>query len=190
MIQKKVEVPYLSHEPGWFGLADIEDRIWFCEHFYSCREEFHDDNKTKRRWIFTHYPKRSLDVIVFMERVESKLKVYPRSKFGTTQRNNIIWMVVSPWWFTSQLKRSLFTALLRASQKYRIKKDNFEAALFSVSYLKDTKYAVNRFFKGYTRYLGRNRDYFHWWDVFHVGNYNKSDPLTESEIKKLLVKPI
>ena len=94
----------------------------------------------------------------------------------------------------SSLKRFLFTALLRAGEKYNKKRGNFKDAIWSNEYLEDTKYAVNRFLDGYTRFRGRGpATYEGWWNTFYIGNaedkWDAPEPLTESQINRLLVKP-
>jgi len=149
-----------------------------------CREYFQDESRGIRRFLFCHRPKRCRNIAVFMDRVESALGVPERSVFGPTQRHNISWARVSPWWMESSMRRSLMTILMRCAQNYSVRRDNFEEALFSVQYARETEYAVRRFFDGNTRYSGRCK-----------GWYNQFRPVDgvavpKEKVDRLLVRPI
>jgi hypothetical protein len=98
--------------------------------------------------------------------------------FAPTNRNSVTWLKVSPWWSEQAMRRSLLTALLRASQIYIPAHDNFEESLWSCRYLKHTQAAVKRFLSGYTWYTGRVCG----WD-------RQFRYVTSEQLKKLLVKP-
>ena len=68
--------------------------------------------------------------------------------------------------------------MLRCGQNYNWEENNFEEALFSIRYTRETPYAVKRFLSGYTKYRGRTTG---WYDEF------KFRP--EGQIDRLLVKP-
>lgn len=144
-----------------------------------CREVITSKLKGARRLLFRHRKRHGKNVAMFIAKVEEKLNINPRTKFGPTQRNNIMWLRVSPWWTSSSMKISLFTALLRAGQNYSLATDNFEKALYSIVYTRKTKAAIERFFNGYTRYTGNIRG---WHTQF-------TKVLTEEHLCRLLVAP-
>ena len=151
-----------------------------------CREIFHRDSYKVKQFLFQHRTRAKQDCIAaFIERIEEDLNVRPKSKFYSTFVPNVMLVIPSPWWANFSMKRSLFTILLRAGQKYDCKKDNFEEALYSDRYSKKTKDAVSRFMEGHTRYRGR---IIGWYNQFFHGGWDYRRPDAD-KIKKLLVKP-
>lgn len=175
------------YPPG--GFAKVRGKNTACE-FYSCREDFNKVSCRIRRMLYcVHVPPRrdfpvptAKSIAAFMSRVERKIDVNPRSRFGSTQRNNIIWIEPSPWWMRISMRRSLFTALLRSSEAYNTSKRNFEEALFYCYYLNDTKRAVRRFLAGHTHYTGRVCGWYS--QFYYYMRYGNAVP-----IDQLLVKP-
>jgi hypothetical protein len=154
--------------------------------FVYCRENFQTQSRGIRRILFgVPKGKRAYAVAAFMHKIETKLKLKERSCFGPTQRLGIMWIVASPWWTQSGMKRSLFTILLRCGVNYKPLKDNFEQALFSTEYTKKTEYAVRRFLRGHTRYTGRLTG---WYKQFRWGGGSYYSPrhLIPKEVRKLL----
>lgn len=190
---KKVEMPIRSRHNkvrrGSFSkiLFIKDDGTLIAKEWLYCREYFQDEFKGLKQFLFCHTKNKSKNVLFFINLIEKKLFLKKMSIVGTTQRNNISWVKPSSWWTKTSMKRSLFTALLRCGQKYNLEKDNFEEALFSCFYTKDTEYAVRRFLKGYTKYTGKKKG---WYNQFRWGG-NDIKPYKPSfeEINKLLIKP-
>lgn len=153
-----------------------------------CREYFQDESAGIRRFLFCHKPNRCKNIAFFIHKIEEKLNLTERSVIGPSQRNNISWIKVSPWWTCTSMKRSLFTALIRCGQNYSFKLDNFDDALLSVLYTKHTEYAVRRFLDGNTRYTGKKKG---WYNQFRWGGGSQEEPRmpSQSQVDKLLVKP-
>ena len=63
------------------------------------------------------------------------------------------------------------------------KKDNFNEALLSISYLKQTEYAVKRFMLGHTKYTGHMCG---WHNQFRYGFKGQQPP--NYIVDKLLIK--
>ena len=84
------------------------------------------------------------------------------------------------------MKRSLLTILLRCGVKYNRKQDNFEDAVFSCAYTQNTRYAVQRFLDGFTKYTGKSNG---WYNQFYWGGGNKANHkiLNNDDIDKLLI---
>jgi len=169
---------------------------WRVDEWLSCREKFHDASHGIRRMIFRHRRNTGTlnigyNIACFIGKVEDRLQIEPRSRFGPTQRNTIVWIEASPWWTTSSLKRSLFTILIRAGQNYNPFSDNFEKALFGNEfhkdneYASDTRYAVERFLKGNTHYTGTTRG---WYTAFRYRSLDDERRPTKERIRELLVK--
>lgn len=168
------------------------------KHWLYCREAFQSYFE-KRKMLFACGRDNGANVAAFIQRIEKKLKLAPeyRSRFGPTNRTSIMWIRVSPFWSTGMIKKSLFTALLRAGINYDPRRKNFEEAMYICPYTRRTKYAVNRFLRGYTKYSGRTNwesraiPQLGWYNVFYIGQGSHITPIppTQAEIRKLLVKP-
>jgi hypothetical protein len=119
----------------------------------NCRELFLTAQAGNRVWYFKHNLPvgRGRSIAEFIEKIEKKLgiKSIRRTKIQATSKRKIIKVNCAPFWDQSHVRRSLFTALLRASQSYRMtangRKGNLEQALYSVAYTINTRRAVERF---------------------------------------------
>jgi hypothetical protein len=149
----------------------------------ACREVFggHFTKKTEN-FAFSHKPKCGINIAAFFARFEDQLKLKKnRTLFTLTDKNNIIIVIPSLWWRKYLVRRSLFTILLRAAQAYVIERDNFEDALFSDPYAKETKIALRAFLKGQTFAKKKMLLYSGWKATFA----NKREP----EVLNILQKP-
>lgn len=169
-------------------LYEDENGSWLSGEWFFCREVFQKKSQGVRWFLFSHRSYKGRNVAEFIKRVETKLKLKVRTEFGKTQRCNITWVKASPWWMNYSMRRSLFTALLRAGQNYNIAENNFEQALFSIVYTRHTKEAVIRFLAGNTLYKGRMKG---WYNQFCKGSrywfFDKKPD--KKKIRQLLVKP-
>ena len=191
---KRVEMPDASrHQRIYRGsFSKIEytkfDGTLVAKEWLYCREYFQEESTGIRRMLFCHTAHRCKNIAAFIFQIENKLNIDEKTIIGPTQRYNISWIRLSPWWSSTSMKRSLFTIFLRCGVFYKIKEDNFEDAVFSSIYTKNTKYAVQRFLEGNTRYNGKKSG---WYNQFFWGGGNKAKhkKLTEDEVNKLLVSP-
>lgn len=176
--------------------------------WYHCREFFGKafaDNWRERNGktiLFSNYIKADT-IALFMKRLE--LKVDPKTKIGPTQTGRVVWIEVSPWWLNDAMRRSFFTLALRAAvhTKYTKHNNSLLNILKNTShtdtcqYIKETEYAVKRFLKGYTKYVGGSGG---WYNTFratgryynHLLGYSSNvvfDQKHKARINKLLVKP-
>ena len=174
------------------------DGAWMASGFEYCREYFQDESWGLRRMFFAHKPSKGKHVAAFIGDAEDRLGITDHSFFGPTQRYNIMWMMPSRWWMDAEMKRSLFTCLLRCGYGYNPLRPNFEDALWSQKYMRQTEYAVRRFFNGHTRYMGKSipcyddvADRVGWYDEFHWGRKGLLDgrPRTKKEVNRLLRRP-
>lgn len=118
-------------------------------------------------------------VAKFIEIVENKLKLSQeqRTIFRPTNESCVVQINWGKnFWHCNPLRRSLFTALLRASNTFN--GSNFEEALWSQHYLNTTKKAVEKFLNGYTFYVRRN-DKGGWHATFY-NNINSLNNLKKS----------
>ena len=192
---KRVEMPYATRDQRLYrgSFSKIEytkiDGTLVAKEWLFCREYFQDESKGIRRMLFCHTMHRSKNIAFFINRTEEKLELKEKSVIGPTQRYNISWIRISPWWTQTSMKRSFFTILLRCGVNYKIKQNNFEEALFSSVYTKRTSYAVKRFMEGHTRYTGKKKG---WYNQFYWGGGNKVDLKTpnEQEVDNLLISSL
>lgn len=159
-------------------------------HWSTCREFFHPYTARLPEGIVFVCGERKDNVAAFLNKVEQRLEIPERrqSQFAYTNRNRILWIYPSRWWLQYSIRRSLFTALLRAGVRYHLEKDDFDEALYGSQYLRDTQYAVKRFMGGYTKCTSRITG---WLNTFYWGGpYQRySDPPTKKQIREMLVKP-
>ena len=191
---KFVEMPeaskYQRLNKGSFSKIDYvkQDGTLVAREWLYCREYFQDESQGIRRFLFCHKSNRCKNIAAFIHKVEEKLCLVERSEIGPTQRYNISWINVSPWWTNTSMKRSLFTALLRCGQNYDLNPESFDSALFSVLYTKHTEYAVRRFLDGHTKYTGKKKG---WYNQFRWGGGTRDEAKMPSNelVDSLLVKP-
>lgn len=191
---KFVEMPSYSKYKrlvrGSFSKVDFTkvDGTLVAKEWLTCREYFQDESSGIRRILFVHTAHRTKNISSFINILENLLEIEEKTIVGPTQRYNISWIRASSWWTTTSMKRSLFTILLRCGTNYKIKQNNFEEALFSVVYTKNTRYAVERFIKGHTKYTGKKKG---WYNQFYWGGGGlaRKRKMTDDEIDKLLIYP-
>lgn len=130
-------------------------------HWDHCREQFAAKftDASRPGFFFSHPDSKGVDIANFLTKFEHITFVEPVSSFAHTNRENILWVQVAPFWMPCLIKRSLLTILLRCGINYDSKKDNFDDALFGEykesCYLKETRSAVLRFMFGFTEFSGR-----------------------------------
>jgi hypothetical protein len=123
-----------------------------------CREQFAKIfTENTEGFFFSHPNACGENVAAFLVKTEDVLgashKTLPRSKFSKTNMPYALWVSPSDFWKECPMRRSLLTILLRCGFEYRQDLDNYEEALFSDVYAKETQNAVKRFLFGYTRFI-------------------------------------
>ena len=185
--------PYAQPAAGAYAV-DGEKISWV-----KCREQFAAKFSHSVDGIyFVHKKGKGESVAAFILQAEKVLGIHykERSIFSKTNKDNVIWVSVSCFWKECELRRSLFTILLRAGMDYSIEENNFSKTLFSNLYVKQTEVAIKRFFFGFvnfriqmvtTHYPGSHRvgpSQFvrkGWVNVFKDAGFK--------DIKQILVKP-
>lgn len=119
----------------------------------SCRDGFQivQNSSLITGFCFTHPPTRGYHATCFLAKVEDKLGIQ-HSSYLSTETNYITWVIPSPWWFTSEMRKSFYTLMLRAAYHYDQQRDNFDVAMHQIQYIRETKSAVDKFLAGYTVY--------------------------------------
>jgi hypothetical protein len=106
-------IPKMTILPAPGSFAKVSGPYEGC--WYNCREEFHWVNEKTRRFLYSHRLGTHTRIVDFIEKIEKKLglKAKERTRFRRTQYGRVSLVVMSSWWRFS-IRRSLFTALLRA----------------------------------------------------------------------------
>ncbi len=161
---------YYTPGPGMFGLQTStsikgSDTVFNVGTWHSCRETFHKHNESHTTFYFCHRrpsPSRGRAISVFIDKIEKRLglKKKDRTKMGPTSSRAVCWIEVSKWWRRSNIRRSLFTALLRAANDYSIEEDNFDKCLKEGKYIETTQDALNRFLDGNVYYWGSSKQWY------------------------------
>jgi hypothetical protein len=152
--------------------------------FVYCRDYFHlRDSETPNQLLFLHRNNKTEAIADFIYQIEDVLEVKEKTQFSPTQRSNILWIGVSPWWQTV-MRSSLLTILLRASQNYN-QRSGLEKALFGIDLTRYSEYSVRRFMNGYTTYTG---DLGEWYRQFGTNRVFDCVMPSNETIEQLLVK--
>jgi len=173
---KDFKLPAMNIKVGSFARLSKKSVI---SNWVYCRESFHNDSTSMNQLLFCHSKDKGKNIACFINELEDRLKHKNKTVCGPTKFNKVMWINPSSFWKKQTLRRSLFTALLRAGQKYNPAINNFETALFSHEYIRQTRNAVEWFLKGNTWY-SKNDSNNQWKSTF-VG-------LSTEEVKKLLSK--
>lgn len=118
-----------------------------------------DFTKRTETILFAHKSGHYTRLRNFISIAEELLDV-ATSEVGPTQRKTISYITPSDFWTQCSMRRSLFSILLRAGDKYD---GDFDEALYDNMYVSSTRAAVERFFGGHTHYNGRRTG---WCDQF------------------------
>lgn len=182
-----IRVGHSAYEPGSGNLATLTQTFvdgksrWTVGPFESCREAFHNRFSWNQENILVRNPDKETEGIAnFIWRIESALETVKKTRIGRTNRAGYTWFHVSPFWLRHPMRRSFFTAAIRAGRSYK-QKDNFEEALFSVRYFNATspvRKATKRFLAGFTWYTG---NLIGWLNAFYA--------VTDEQLEKLLIRP-
>ena len=164
--EKKAISCYTNPSPRSFALfstATLPDPTW-----YTCREQFATPfTNDKKEILFCHNANCDKKIVLFIRKVEEILnfslseeneKVEP-IEFCKTTHPHVLYLKISNFWSSCEMRRQLLTILLRCGQNYNSTtgvdyvENNFEQALWSEIYASGTKNAVMRFLFGFTEYI-------------------------------------
>lgn len=159
-----------------------------------CRETFYDKfTPATIGFFFSHPNDTPHSIYEFILKTEETLRFAGVScestKMSLTNRDYAVWVEPSTFWKGCEFKRSLFTILLRCGSNY---KNDYEEALISNSYIKDTYVAVKRFLFGYTEYSNSGSELkssFIRTDNQKKGWVTNFKGLSKDEVKLLLRRP-
>lgn len=158
-----------------------------------CREQFAAKfNELTPGFYFSHPPGKSYDIGEFINKFESIIDLDNFTEFAKTEKESILWVKQSDFWKKCQIKRSLFTILIRCGMNYDSAIDNFDDALFGEYkeniYFKETKSALLRFMFGFTNFTGKINSYASTTVIKH-GWKEEFSKLDNSTIRRRLILP-
>jgi hypothetical protein len=204
--KKDFKQPYGAPPPGQFAL-DVEHPQ--APHWDHCREQFApkwDANVTG--FYFSIQKGQSESVAGFICKAETVLNLenlktsFARSAFSKTDRETVMWIEPSLFWRECEMRRSLFTILIRCGMIYDPDRDDFEQTLFgdptflcstddkphkAQEYARETRLAVQRFFFGFTKFVKQDftsMDY-----AYKTGWHTVFREKELATIRKMLVLP-
>ena len=143
---------------GWFSA--IDPLAW-----EGCRERFSATMKKPgfKSFYIVHDEGASKNVASFIHKTEVLLGLSEMTTFNKTSCSAILRINMSDFW-TTYVKRSLFTILARLGNGYNVEKDNYESLMFAPSKqpahgYNSTVPAVKRFLYGFTTYDAPDPEY-------------------------------
>ena len=169
-------------EMGYFALFKPDPNC--SPSWEKCRETFAGYfDSTVSGFYFSCEENHRENIARFINKFEMVIDIAEKSQFYLTDKPFAIWIEPSAFWRECVIKRSLLTALCRCGTKYNWELDNFDEALWSQTYTKNTECAVKRFLFGFTKLIfshdGANKT--GWQSIFE----NK----TVDQIRKQMVRP-
>lgn len=198
-IRQKVLSVDVSDSSGSFAIYDVKRPEAFLS-WHNCREVFAKAFNNSTDGLFLSVTKYDQNhVINFLNICEDILQIDSPTKVFLTTNESILLFIVSDFWKSCYVKRSLFTLLLRMAFFHDIG-NSWEKTMFSSKKPNDnkkivsnqhdvikTEFAIKRFFLGYTEFIGQIRsqpEYGPW----KYGWVEEFQDRTKSEIKRLLIK--
>lgn len=167
---------------GWFGYKSATSYV----HWEHCRDRVQIIGKSlleENGLYFRHRNKRGNNVIAFLHRIETMLKIKDKSVYARTNiPNTLLWIKLSSFWLHNMVRRSFLTFALRCGSNYKPDDgDNFWECFEKNKYGKTTMPAVRVFLTGHTLFKGTALHMFQGW--FNLFNHKN-----EEQVKILLKK--
>lgn len=135
-----------SSSPHYFALLQ-EDIKW-----EKCRERFALQFTGETNSFLYCHEVNPDNIASFIYKTEEIIGVN-HCTYNKTNSDYIININPTNFWKECYVRRSFFTALVRASEKYN--GNNYEESIFSNDFFRQTKRATMRFLFGFTKYIGR-----------------------------------
>lgn len=180
---------YSNISPGWFVMQSNvfnagSPLVISCRDGFQAQMEAHGNIMDFYFCHGNHYD----NVVNFMQTVEeiAKVKNEDKLKIEPTDREDICYITLSPWW-RYRVRRSLMTAFLRCGLAYKDHSGaGFLKAINSLNYTSATMQAVERFLDGFTACKGTGPGRFSgWYDQFSNKTRKPEDYLVKlKKVKK------
>jgi hypothetical protein len=185
---KQIVYPETNVRSGSFArIVGEENGVFQIDNWIYCRDSFHYHFNNTKQLIFSHPAHAGKRIAAFINEFEKRMKHEKLTICGPTNLSRITWVQPAQFWLNKNIRKSLFTCLLRAGARYNPEENNFDEALNSVNYLSRTKEAVEWFLKGHT--WPKKNTNGGWYDSFyHIKKSSLSKKLTRKPVdnRKLL----
>jgi hypothetical protein len=188
---KEVTVDDYGIREGSFGVRTKEtiyDKPVNVFNWYSCRDGYQSVYKSKitRNGIyFSHTAGDGDKVVLFLMKIEDKLKLQVRSKFRKTNLDYVTWIKISPWWLENKTRRSFLTLMLRMARDFNPTAPKRTETIENVASRSgrgvETLPAIKRFLRGFTICSDES-------PYAAIGWVNTFANIDNKTVKKLLVK--
>jgi hypothetical protein len=151
--------PFENVSPGYGNFAvgyRNENNSW--NGWQTCREVMQLQFKLENPGLWFSYEAKELEgILEFMTWVERTLQIHDRTRFYLTEPVKYYAWVEPAWfWRSSEMRKNLFTMFLRNGRFYGAQTGpkSITQALLAYTYSKGTMLALERFFAGFTKYVG------------------------------------
>lgn len=171
----------------WDGIWTIEQKKNPIKQFkttegHSCRESFAANFGRDNEFLAFKNNNLNIEKLnEFFSRIDSKLQLEKQTILYPTNHANSVLIEVPRFWVQSEMRRSLFTLLVRLGAAYY--RDSLKTAIKDYRLANDTFGAIERFFDGYHNPAG---------DALAmrgaVGWYHTFNRKTKEQLEKLMVK--
>lgn len=191
---KTVTAPTTAYVPGNGQFLYKAPHGWQME---SCRERFHSASfqtpiptKGDIVSLFDEFfmgvpPNGGGCVINFMKIVDAASRSDEPVEVSLTNVPGLIHVKMPPWWANNPIRRNVLTAFLRAGTHYKEETGEcFERSLNAISYLKDTRPAVDLFLSGGSRVKNKKGEGFTGWYNCFRNNENPERILVKIKRKR------
>jgi hypothetical protein len=139
--------------------------------WYGCRESFLRSLPSQlQSFAFSHKSFKNRNIAAFLAEFQDRMKLPKKDrvvlvKCDRVSNRKTSFVYFSDWWKSHMVRRQLLTILLRCGAFYDPKKKNFDEALKSVNYSRNSLEAIQLFIEGYTTLKeGIKMDYYHGWN--------------------------
>lgn len=166
--EKRIPTPRGTIRQGSFALVQSgwEDGNLTLGDWVYCRDSWHSSySGNMQHMAVYHNATQGPNIAAFVRKFEVAMKHTRFTEIGATSLNRVSWVKPADFWLRSNMRKSLFTILLRAGMSYRRSKDNFDAVLKSNAYLRSTGNALKWFMSGHTWFNDRTSS--GWLNHFH-----------------------
>lgn len=182
---------YAPPKIGYFAVDDEHLLSW-----EKCRETFaYKFTEVLHGFYFCHVLNEGYNVASFIAKTEEiigfvdYLYSFAPSKFCKTNQGDVLWVEPSRFWSKYEIRRQLFTILLRAGMNYNPSVNNYEEALWGEdkignSYARETQLAITRFLFGFTCPVDSKNLY-----GYKVGWRETFKDCSEQAVRRMLIRP-
>jgi hypothetical protein len=143
---------------GWFCNYRERNGRLIAGYWEGCKETFQSNHPFTKNILFCCTEPQMKKVVRVVSKIEQKLRISPRTKIGRTNKKNVIWVKISPWW-NNTFRKSLFLSILRDAR--------YASSLIRLGqrgqYINSTRPAFELFLAGHTNFRPKAEVYYDWY---------------------------